>query len=1380
MMKADKWKMNRAGLLNFWYYDDEIFSFADGKLLLRGSNGSGKSVTMQSLLPVLLDGKKSPDRLDPFGSKARRMEDYLLGEKEIVNRDERTGYIFMEFKRAQTEQYLTIGIGLQAKRNKQMKFWGFVITDNRRIGHDFELYKNEQNLGEKQRIPRSRIELENAIGEGGHVVQTQTDYMKMVNKYLFGFESLDAYDDLIKLLIQLRSPKLSKDFKPTVIYEILEAALPPLSDDDLRHLSDTIEQMDQTKQQIEQLERELHAVEQLNRVYHTYNQRLLADQANELLQADKRVKKAEQRHQEIVTNQNDLKTTIAKLQGEIRELTQNKWTYEKQKERLQSHKVWNLESEKKEEQAKLHQLDLEKEKKDAQLEQRRRKEYALLEEKGTLEEKIDNEKETLEDQLLDMRNDAEESSFQQHTLNEQDFQRHHETNFDFSIWRKETQQYVKILEQIDLDFQKFDALKAKYQEKDKELASENKKLDDATHEKQQWSRLLEEDKEKKINEIFAWVEGSEWLTVKDDVLQEAARAIHSLYEPTSYESVVTPFRNVTMQFEQDQRQHISHQRFQLDQLKEQMESQEKQLAEWKTKKDPEPDMDPATKEARQQLLETGAAFVPFYAAVEFQDHVSPDIRKRLEAAIIDSRLLDALITPETISIQHDRLLVPNPNMMAHTLADYLKPDLELDGQVPASLVDEVLQSIMIADDETSTFSISESGQYQMGLIKGHAIPVEDVRFIGRNARKRYRLEQIAKIEAELQDLIVEKERVQTVIDSLEEAIKLAKNDLAQFPIDDDLRESFRHIEKLRVTIEQHNEHIQQLSEQTKMIYDDYQQVKRSIEEQTRPFSIEMSREAYWQAKETMKRYEKDLYALEAAHIKYVNALQRMQDIGARLQDIVEEVNEIQGELNVVHDRASQTKKNLEQIEMQLEKEGALDIRRQISEVQQMLESIGQDLKEKETSLPKKESDLTHGQTNLEEQQHQLDFWRNMRQVWHDSFEKELHYRFVINDESDLDISSRARDVMKEYGDLLKNKDSSQIAGQVTQEFYKQQSDLMEYRMRMFEAPSAVPSWMETVTDDNQAPFIEQWKQKVSRRVIELDYQGKKVSPYTVQQEVESEQTRQESLLDEQDQALYEEILFKSVGTKLRSRIRRAEQWAEKMNGLMESRDTSSGLSFSIKWKPRTADSDEEMDTVDLVRLLKQDAKLLKEEDLERITIHFRSKIAKAKEIMGNQYEVHTLLQVLKEVLDYRKWFSFVLSYRREGEPKRELTNNAFYKFSGGEKAMAMYIPLFTACYSRYQEADDAAPHIISLDEAFAGVDENNIREMFEVVEHLGFDYIMNSQVLWGDYDTISELAICELIRPKNADYVSVIRYHWDGNRIDFELPEESKATDVPV
>lgn len=73
------------------------------------------------------------------------MEDYLLGEKEVVNRDERTGYLYLEFKRTDIEQYITIGIGLQAKRNKPMKFWGFVVTDNRRVGRT-SIYLNMNKM----------------------------------------------------------------------------------------------------------------------------------------------------------------------------------------------------------------------------------------------------------------------------------------------------------------------------------------------------------------------------------------------------------------------------------------------------------------------------------------------------------------------------------------------------------------------------------------------------------------------------------------------------------------------------------------------------------------------------------------------------------------------------------------------------------------------------------------------------------------------------------------------------------------------------------------------------------------------------------------------------------------------------------------------------------------------------------------------------------------------------------------------------------------------------------------------------------------------------------------------------------------------------------
>lgn len=71
--------------------------------------------------------------------------------------------------------------------------------------------------------------------------------------------------------------------------------------------------------------------------------------------------------------------------------------------------------------------------------------------------------------------------------------------------------------------------------------------------------------------------------------------------------------------------------------------------------------------------------------------------------------------------------------------------------------------------------------------------------------------------------------------------------------------------------------------------------------------------------------------------------------------------------------------------------------------------------------------------------------------------------------------------------------------------------------------------------------------------------------------------------------------------------------------------------------------------------------------------------------------------------------------------------------------------------------------MIALDEAFAGVDDKNISSMFELVEKLGFDYIMNSQALWGCYETVKGLRIAELLRPLNSQVITVIYYTWNGH-----------------
>ena len=222
-----------------------------------------------------------------------------------------------------------------------------------------------------------------------------------------------------------------------------------------------------------------------------------------------------------------------------------------------------------------------------------------------------------------------------------------------------------------------------------------------------------------------------------------------------------------------------------------------------------------------------------------------------------------------------------------------------------------------------------------------------------------------------------------------------------------------------------------------------------------------------------------------------------------------------------------------------------------------------------------------------------------------------------------------------------------------------------------------------------------------------------------------------------------------------------------MNEHMGKMRTSSGLTLSLKWKPKRAEHEGQLDTSKLVELLKQDTEIMREEEFAKLSSHFRSKIAEARKVLEQKENVKSFHMIVKEVLDYRKWFEFTLECKKTGENKKELTNRVFFTFSGGEKAMSMYVPLFSAVASKYDGARTDAPRLISLDEAFAGVDEMNIKDMFRLMVEFEFNFIINSQILYGDYETVPSLAIYQLLRPGNVKYVSVISYVWNGKQREY-------------
>ena len=142
------------------------------------------------------------------------------------------------------------------------------------------------------------------------------------------------------------------------------------------------------------------------------------------------------------------------------------------------------------------------------------------------------------------------------------------------------------------------------------------------------------------------------------------------------------------------------------------------------------------------------------------------------------------------------------------------------------------------------------------------------------------------------------------------------------------------------------------------------------------------------------------------------------------------------------------------------------------------------------------------------------------------------------------------------------------------------------------------------------------------------------------------------LLSDRDRELFEDILANTISKKIRGKIQASKRWVEKMNTLMESMQTSSGLKLSLRWKNKRAEKEEQLDTRALVELLQKDVEIMREEEVESLSRHFRSKIEEARKISGDMGSVQSFHATMREVLDYRKWFDFSWNARKR-ERKRK-------------------------------------------------------------------------------------------------------------------------------
>jgi uncharacterized protein (TIGR02680 family) len=253
---------------------------------------------------------------------------------------------------------------------------------------------------------------------------------------------------------------------------------------------------------------------------------------------------------------------------------------------------------------------------------------------------------------------------------------------------------------------------------------------------------------------------------------------------------------------------------------------------------------------------------------------------------------------------------------------------------------------------------------------------------------------------------------------------------------------------------------------------------------------------------------------------------------------------------------------------------------------------------------------------------------------------------------------------------------------------------------------------------------------------------------------DAEQSRLD--ITERERQLFDQTLTGDTRRHLAERIRQAGDLVDAMNARLERVRTASNVTVRLVWQVAP---DLPPGTKAARDLLLKDPVRLTEADRESLHQFFRDRIEQAKvDDTATSWE-----QQLAQVFDYTAWHQFVVKVdRANGTGWQLLTKKLHGALSGGEKAIALHLPLFAAVAAHYQ-AVPRAPRIILLDEVFVGVDTNNRGQVFALLSALDLDLMLTSDHEWCTYSELSGVAIHQLITGTDGDdAVTTARFVWNG------------------
>lgn len=1321
--ERDRWTPLRAGLVNMWEYDEQVFVFHKGRLLLRGRNESGKTKALEVLFPFLLDADLAPHRLDPFGSTARQMIWNLLGDAQ-PEVQVAVGYVWMEFGRRvrAEEEFFTVGAGFRAVRSsREVKPWYF--TTSRRLGLDFALVA-------PSREPLTRRGLEEALQDRGRVWERREDYRREVNRVLFGMRE-DQYGALVDALLHLRRPQLSRTLDPDRLSDFLTESLPPLDPEIVRQIAEGFERLDRHRQERDLAARNLKEIRAFEKVYREYLRIAAKARAQALTSAESAYHKAREELRQAEASRDAVEARLEAIRARLAELEGNARRAEGALEALRSSDEFRA----------VEQIRRAEEEARDQAErvgraERRREEAAeraerLVRRLRAAEEELAEAARASARALEAARAEAARAAFDaEHRILEEQIRRGE---------RDAARDALEVL--VRARREAIGRIEAAAREADRanaDLGRARDRLSDAESDLRLAMARAEEARGALREARAAYIErASSWLNALRLLgpLPEVAAAL----EADEIEKVPDRVRAAA----EKRRGEWSEK---LAEAAEAARKAEEEVARIRGEREAlsaESHRRPAAPpwRAERPADRPGA---PFYLLCEFSEGLDPAVEAGLEAALEAGGFLDAWVTPEGVlldSTTADVFLEPRPRT-GRTLAEWLRPT-ERDG-VPADRIRRILETIGIVDGDPGAEEdcwVSPDGRFRNGPLRG-AARKSAAEYVGETARERARARRLAELaealagaQAVARDAEARRQEVRRALADLEGELRAAP-DLAE-------------VERARAAAQE----AEREAGRRAGLRDEAARKVRDAEER---FARARARRDALAAEHGLAGWVEALEELKSRTSDYrTAAIEALSEAGrealrrAALEEVRREHDEaasaLRGAEEARRDEAALREKLEGRLSALKERLGrsydevlrrARGLQEEIDRLRREIRSEGERRSEADTEAGRLRERAAQASARVAEE----DSRRRAAEADFREFAQAgllagagLPPSGVPSGWSFTDALLEARRVDQETAGVDPGDEARQ----------KAENRLLE---RHNELLLSLPPEIKGRPEQDRGVWI-----------YACVLNGRPFGLAELVEHLAGDLKEREERLAEDERRLLEEFLSGETREHVRRRLRSARDLVDRMNAQLERRPTPSGMRLKLRWDVR---EEERTETRRAIELLMKSPELMTDADRAALEGYLRERLRAARE--GDPHRA--LAERMAEVLDYRRWHRFEVVFRTEGTDWRRLTRKAHEAGSGGQKAMMLHLPLFAAAAAFYDSAAPGAARLIALDEAFAGIDHGARGELLGLLAEFDLDLIMTSFEEWGCYAEVDGLSIYHLSREPGLRGVYAERFLWDGKR----------------